>query len=292
MSETARACTLRRLEKTAGGNLLPDVRSRDAGGPTLVRDRNAADPSAPASPLASLRAAAATLSSLMLGFPLTAILVSMGIIASMLGFRGFVRWGLVFWGNLVFRLNGRRLHVHGRRRIRPGASYLVLANHSSMLDIPALLAVFPDAALIGREHLTRIPVFSQLLKLIHYIPIDTEQIRKAHDAIAEAIRKAGQGISIGMFPEGTRSPTGRVQRLKRGFIYVLRSSGLDVLPVTIKGTFALKPKKRFAYDPRERIEAFVHSPIPNGELVALSDHEIMEKVRSLLEIEGGGSNEG
>jgi 1-acyl-sn-glycerol-3-phosphate acyltransferase len=281
MSEPARSYTSPKLE---------GLRIPDAGGPTLVRNRNAGDPSASVSPLASLRAAAATLSSLMLGFPLTTILVAMGIIASMFGIRGFVKRGLVFWGNLVFWLNGRRLRVHGRSRIRPGARYLVLANHTSMLDIPVILAIVPDAALIGREKLTRIPMFNMLLKLIHYIPIDTERIRKAHDAIAEAIRKAGQGISIGMFPEGTRSPTGRVQKLKRGFVYVLRSSGLDVLPVTIRGTFALKPKKRFSYDPRERIEAFVHSPIPNGELAALSDHEIMEKVHSLLESEGGGSN--
>lgn len=227
----------------------------------------------------------------MLGYPLTALLVSIGIIAWVLNLRGFIRWGIVLWGNLVFWVNGRRLHVHGRRRIEPGTRYLVLANHTSLFDIPALLAVFPDAALIGREHLTRIPVFNQLLKLIHFIPIDTSRVRRSHDAIAEAVRKAGQGISIGMFPEGTRSPDGKVQRLKRGFIYVLRGSGLDVLPMTIRGTFALKPKGRFSYDPRERIEVFVRPPIPNGELSALSDDGIMEKVRSRLEFQGGPDGE-
>jgi 1-acyl-sn-glycerol-3-phosphate acyltransferase len=236
------------------------------------------------------RITCATASSYILGYSLTAILVLAGIAASIVNARGFILRGLVFWGNLLFWLVGRRLHVLGRDNRRAGTPYLVLANHASMYDIPVLLAVTPDAALVGRDKLMRIPVFKRLLRAIRYIPIDTENMRKAHDAIAEAVRTAGEGVSIGMFPEGTRTPTGEVQRLKRGFVSVLRASGLDVLPVTIKGTFALKPKGRFTMDPRERIEAVVHPPIPNSELAGMTDAEIMEKVRTTLEAGRGGEN--
>jgi 1-acyl-sn-glycerol-3-phosphate acyltransferase len=236
------------------------------------------------------RISCATASSYVLGYALTAILVLAGIAASVVNARGFLRGGLKFWGNLQFWLVGRRLHVLGRDNRCIGTPYLVLANHASMYDIPALLAVAPDAALIGRDKLMRVPVFNMLLRAIRYIPIDTENIRKAHEAIEEAVRKAGQGVSIGMFPEGTRTQTGDVQRLKRGFVAVLRASGLDVLPVTIRGTFALKPKGRLTIDPRERIEAVVHPPIPNSALAALSDAEIMEKVRVTLEAGRGGDH--
>jgi 1-acyl-sn-glycerol-3-phosphate acyltransferase len=236
------------------------------------------------------RVACATASSYILGYSFTAVLVLVGIAASVVNARGFIRRGLVFWGNLLFWLVGRRLHVQGRDNRREDTPYLVLANHSSMYDIPALLAVAPDAALVGRDKLMRIPVFKRLLRAIRYIPIDTESFRKAHDAITEAVRTAGLGVSIGMFPEGTRTPTGEVQRLKRGFVSVLRASGLDVLPVTIKGTFALKPKGRFTMDPRERIEAVVHPPIPNSVLAGMTDAEIMEKVRTTLEAGRGGEH--
>ena len=232
------------------------------------------------------RMSIATLSSYLLGYLLTALLVLVGIGAAFLGMRGFIRRGLAFWGNLLFWLVGRRLYKHGTENIVPGKTYLVLANHSSMYDIPALLAVAPDISLVGREKLMRIPVFNRLLKAIRYIPIDTERIRKARGAIAEAVQRAGEGFSIGMFPEGTRTLTGEVQRLKRGFVCVLRESGLDVLPVTIRGTFALKPKGRWTMDPRERIEAFVHPAIANSDLVALDDEGIMDKVRTVL---GGGN---
>jgi 1-acyl-sn-glycerol-3-phosphate acyltransferase len=236
------------------------------------------------------RISCATASSYILGYILTTILVLVGIAASLVNARGFIRRGLAFWGNLQFWLVGRRLHVLGGDNRRRGTPYLVLANHSSMYDIPALLAVAPDAALIGRDKLMRIPVFNMLLRAIHYIPIDTERVRKAHDAISEAVRKAGEGVSIGMFPEGTRTQTGDVQKLKRGFVSVLRGSGLDVLPVTIRGTFALKPKGRLTIDPRERIEAVVHPPIPNSVLAGLPDAEIMEKVRTTLEAGRGGEH--
>jgi 1-acyl-sn-glycerol-3-phosphate acyltransferase len=233
--------------------------------------------------LGFLRIVGATISSYFFGYLFTALLVLTAIGASLLGLRRVVRGLVVFWGNLMFVINGRRLRVHGREHRRRDKQYLVLANHSSLFDIPVMLAVAPEASLVGREKLTRIPVFRTFLKAIRYIPIDAEMIKKSHLAIEEAVRKAEGGSSIGMFPEGTRSPTGRVQRLKRGFIYVLRASGLDVLPIAIKGTFALKPKKRFYMDPREKIEAFIKPPIENSLLVVLSDQDIMEKVRSVLD---------
>jgi 1-acyl-sn-glycerol-3-phosphate acyltransferase len=239
-----------------------------------------------------LRVSAATLSSYLLGYLLTALLVLVGIIAAFLGMRGFIRRGLVFWGNLLFWLVGRRLHAYGTEHITPRKTYLVLANHSSLYDIPALLALMPDVSLVGREMLTRIPVFKRILRELRYIPIDTENIHRAHDAIAEAVKRAREGRSIGMFPEGTRTLTGKVQRLKRGFVYVLRESGLDVLPVTIRGTFALKPKGRVTMDPRERIEAFIHPPIRNSELAGLGDQAIMERIRTVLEYPKEGVDEG
>lgn len=225
----------------------------------------------------------ATLSSYLLGYSLTALLVLSAIAADLVHARGYIRRAVVFWGNLVFWLAGRRVHARGKEHTEGGKAYLVLANHSSMYDIPALLSVVPDLALVGREKLTRIPVFRRLLQVIRYVPIDTERIRKARAAISEAVRRAADGCSVGMFPEGTRTLDGRVQRLKRGFVYVLRESGLDVLPVTIRGTFAFKPKGRFTMDPRERIEVTIHSPLAHAGLVRMSDEQIMETVRTILD---------
>jgi 1-acyl-sn-glycerol-3-phosphate acyltransferase len=233
----------------------------------------------------------ATTSTYLLAFPLTAVLVLLGCLATLVGLAALLRLELAFWGRMVFWLNGRRLRVAGRERIGRGGRYVVVANHSSMFDIPALLAFMPGLAMVGREKLTRIPVFGFFLRAIGYIPIDAENLRKAGRSIDAAVQAARGGTSIGMFPEGTRTATGRVQRLKRGFIHILRKSGHDLLPVTIHGTFALKPKHRFAMWPRERIQLIVHEPLPSAELARLTDDEIAEKVRTILDGKGAASHE-
>jgi 1-acyl-sn-glycerol-3-phosphate acyltransferase len=235
--------------------------------------------------------ALATMSTYLIAYPLTAILVLLGCLVATARLAVVLRLGVAFWGRLVFWLNGRRLRMAGRERIGRGGRYLVVANHSSMFDIPALLALMPGLAMIGREKLLRIPVFGFLLRAIGYIPIDTENLLKAGRSMDAAIEAARGGTSIGMFPEGTRTQTGRVQRLKRGFIHILRESGHDLLPVTIRGTFALKPKHRFTMWPRERIQLIVHEPLPNAELARLTDDQIAEKVRTILDEKGADLHE-
>jgi 1-acyl-sn-glycerol-3-phosphate acyltransferase len=233
----------------------------------------------------------ATMSTYLLVYPLTALLLLLGCLVAMARLAVVLRLGFAFWGRLVFWLNGRRLRVAGRERIGRGGHYVVVANHSSMFDIPALLALMPGLAMIGREKLLRIPVLGFFLRAIGYIPIDAENLLKAGRSMHAAVEAAREGTSIGMFPEGTRTATGRVQRLKKGFIKILRKSGHDLLPVTIRGTFALKPKHRFTMWPRERIQLIVHEPLPSAELARLTDDEIAEKVRTILDGKGVNAHE-
>jgi len=229
----------------------------------------------------------ATLASYLLGYALTAVGVLVGCAADVVGAREVVLKGTVFWANLQFWLVGRRLHVHGREHLVGRASYLVVANHSSLFDIPALMGAVPGVAIMGREYLTRIPGFGRLLTALHYIPVDTESPRKAHASLERAAEVARAGVSVGIFPEGTRTPDGQVKSLRRGFVQVLRKSGLDLVPARITGTFALKPKGQITMDPREQIHVRLGAPVRNADLAGLSDREIVQVVHGLLQGEGG-----
>jgi 1-acyl-sn-glycerol-3-phosphate acyltransferase len=228
------------------------------------------------------RIALATLSSYLLGYFLTGFGSLLGVVAALVGWHAFVRVGTVAWAHLLFLLVGRRLHFHGRENIAPGAAYLVISNHASMYDIPAVMAAVPGVALMGRDYLMRIPGFGRFLRVLHYVPIDPTSARKARAALDLAARTVREGTSVGIFAEGTRTETGEVQSLKRGFVQVLRAGQCDLLPVSVRGTFALKPKGSLFMDPRERIEVFVGVPLPYQRLAGLSDGEIMEVVRTTL----------
>jgi len=237
---------------------------------------------------AVLRVPLATLSTYLIGFPLTAMLVCLGVLVALVRWRWFLRAGLAFWSNLAFWLVGRRLHVRGRENLATGEAYVVVANHSSMYDIPALMAAVPGIAIVGRDYLWRIPLLGSLLRTFRYVPIDTRSARKALWAMDEAGKLARGGTSVGIFPEGTRTTTGRLQDFRRGFIRVVRASGRDVMPVMIRGTFALKPKGRLFPDPRERIEVTLLPPIAYAKLAGLGDPEIIAEVKAVMAEEEGG----
>ena len=240
--------------------------------------RRAARPASIAAVLNTLRAVLATLSSYLLVYPLTFLSVSVASVVALLGLRGLLPVVVAVWARLPFWLVGRRLHVIGGDRVDPMGRYLVVANHASMYDVPALVAVLPGMAIMGREYLTRIPLFGYVLHAIRYIPVDTGSLRKAAEAVREAIRRTHEGLSVGMFPEGTRTTTGEVQRLRPGFLRIMREGKLDLLPVRIDGTWTLKPKHHWYMDPRERIAVTVRPPIPHDHIARLSDLEIVERV--------------
>ena len=238
-----------------------------------------------------LRVVLATFSCYTLAYFLTAFGALLGCLVAVVRWQSFIRVGTVAWGHLLFLLLGRRLHIHGRENIARGRSYLVIVNHSSMYDIPAMMAAVPGVAIMGRDYLLKIPGFGRFLRILHYVPIDTRSARSARSALDLAACTIRDGISVGIFAEGTRTESGSVQPLKRGFVHVLRQSGGDLLPVFIRGTFALKRKGSLFLDPRERIEVTVGSPVKNAALVKLADDEILTRVRSMLIDMSGGGNE-
>jgi 1-acyl-sn-glycerol-3-phosphate acyltransferase len=232
--------------------------------------------------LFTARTAAATALSYLFAFFFTFLMVSIAIVVALLGLRGVLTALVAAWARMPFWLVGRRLHILGGERIAPTGRYLVVANHSSMYDIPAMLGVMPGMAIMGRETLLRIPVFGYFLRCIRYIPIERESFRRAPQALSEAVSRTREGFSVGMFPEGTRTVDGEVQRLKRGFVRILRQGRLDLLPLRIDGTWALKPKFHWYMDPRERIVVTVRPPIANEHLVNLPDDEIVEIARQQI----------
>jgi 1-acyl-sn-glycerol-3-phosphate acyltransferase len=230
-----------------------------------------------------LRKLYATLVSYLLGYTLTAVGVLLGCLVAIVNLRGVIKVGCVVWGNLLFWILGRHVRVSGREHLRAGRAVLVVANHASMYDIPALMAALPGIAIMGRDYLTRIPALGRFLEVLHYVPIDTGSARSSREALSRAAREIRGGLSIAMGPEGTRTPTGRVQQLKRGFVAVLRESASDLLPVSISGTFALKPKGTLVMDPREQIRVAIGAPLASAGLLRMSDEEIMQAVRNRLQ---------
>jgi 1-acyl-sn-glycerol-3-phosphate acyltransferase len=193
-----------------------------------------------------------------------------------------VRLLMRFWAKSVFLIIGKKLHVEGQERIQKNGKYILIANHSSLFDIMAIISFFPGVSWFGHERLLKIPVFRQILKMTDYVPMKKTSIKNTKEMIDQLIMKS-KGHTIAIFPEGTRTLDGKVNEFFRGFIQVLRASEINVLPVTLNGFYVLKPKNRFYINFSSRISVIIHEPISREILIDKDDAEIVTIVRNIIE---------
>jgi 1-acyl-sn-glycerol-3-phosphate acyltransferase len=213
----------------------------------------------------------------------TALMVLTGLPFVYLRRKSIVRYMMLFWARTIFRINLKKIHVRGTENIYKGLHYMLVANHSSLFDIVAIVSVIPDIAWFGHERLLKIPFFRRVLLLTDYIPMRKASLKNTRQMVELLIEKSANR-NIAIFPEGTRTLDGKINDFYRGFIILLRSSvGIDVLPVTLNGFYSFKPKSRYWIDYSAKLEMIIHEPIPRESLINKSDREIAATVKSVLE---------
>lgn len=215
-------------------------------------------------------------------YAFTALIVFVTIPFAFFRWRKAVRFLLKTWARNVFRIIGKKLHIDGLDKIHRNGKYILLANHSSLFDIMAIMSFYPGVSWFGHERLLKIPVFRQILKMTDYVPMTRASISKTKLMIDQLINKS-KGHTIAIFPEGTRTLNGDLNSFYRGFIHLLRASDINILPVTLNGFYNLKPKNRFYIDFGTRIDVVIHEPIERNILVSKTDPEIIEYVRTVIE---------
>ena len=100
--------------------------------------------------------------------------------------------------------------------------------------------------------------------------------------ISQLVEKS-KSHTIAIFPEGTRTLNGKVNDFYRGFVILLRSTDIDVLPVTLSGFYELKPKNRFYIGFNSKLSVTIHKPVSRSELINKNDIEIIDTVKSIIE---------
>ena len=143
---------------------------------------------------------------------------------------------------IIVRASARllfRLRVSGENHVPRTGGVLIAANHASYLDIPILGCALPrQASFIGRMDLFS-GIVGTVLRYLGWIPIRRERVdRKAFD---EAVRRLKAGHVVVIYPEGTRSPDGRLQPGKPGIGMIAAAVGCPVVPALLEGTYDALP---------------------------------------------------
>lgn len=135
-------------------------------------------------------------------------------------------------------LVGIRVRVRGLEHVDPRRQYLIMGNHPSMLD-PFIAAIAVPRFAVGVEKASnfKIPVYGRIIQRWGHIPIHKDDPVRSREAIALAIERFRQGVSIAILPEGTRSKNGRLGPFKKGGFHLAIETGATILPFTIKGAY-------------------------------------------------------
>lgn len=170
------------------------------------------------------------------------------------------------WSRQLLWIGGLPLTVRGLENIDKNKSYVVCVNHQSLIDIPVLFAALPiPIRFMAKKSLFYIPIFGWSLWAAGFVPVDRNGGKKARAALRHAAERIRNRRSVTVFPEGTRSPDGKIHDFKAGAFILAIESGSPVLPVVIKGTFESAPKSAICVHPHP-VEVVVCSPVSTDNL--------------------------
>jgi 1-acyl-sn-glycerol-3-phosphate acyltransferase len=175
------------------------------------------------------------------------------------------------WCRSVIWASGCPMVVHGRENVREGIPQVIASNHISWFDVFALASVIEvPYHFVAKKELLKVPFFGLALEAAGHITIDRSNRERAIDSLraaGERIRRSPGAVVI--FPEGTRSRTGRLMPFKKGAFILAAESGVAIVPTAITGSFDIMRPGSWRVSPRT-IHIHFLPPIPPNEVAAVS----------------------
>ena len=199
--------------------------------------------------------------------------------------RKVVDFGIVWlWSMPLIWGSGTKVEVRGRENATGGEKgFLILFNHSSLMDIPVLYAYFPRSFRFGAKiELFKIPFFGKAMELCGVLPIDRANRGKVMKVYDNAIARVNNGEAFALAPEGTRQKEASLGRFKRGPFEFAVNAQMDIVPVVLAGAYDVLPKKALIMNAGKWSRRVILQILPRvkTEGVAIEQVEgILEKVR-------------
>ena len=215
---------------------------------------------------------------------------SLSLLASAFDSSGHTQHAIArFWARILLGLSGSRTRIEGLEKLPPGSSYVLVANHESYIDIPAVLAMIPlQIRFFAKKGLFRIPLLGGHLRRAGHLPVVRENPRASLRSLSDGARLVRErGVSVLLFPEGGRSPVG-LRDFKEGAAYLANKAGVPEVPVGILGTRQVLPMASFHVRPHP-VTVRVGDPIATAGMKLDARGELNQTLRRrVAELIGAG----
>jgi 1-acyl-sn-glycerol-3-phosphate acyltransferase len=187
------------------------------------------------------------------------------------------------WGQVLLLVSGVQVEVEGLEHIDPAASYIFMANHTSYMDTPVILAnISVQFRFLAKRGLFKIPLLGTHLSRAGHIPVPRDDPRAAVRTLqlaAETVQK--KKTSLLVFPEGGRSHDGALASFKEGGAYIAIRAGVPIVPLVLIGGRHVLPYGGSIVK-SGKIVMRVLQPIKTSGLSLKDRGALTEQVRALL----------
>jgi len=187
------------------------------------------------------------------------------------------RW-VRYWCETLFSISRVKYRAFGLENLPEKQGYILMANHESNYDGPAIIVALPvPAYFVIKKELSKIPVWGWTARQAGSIIVDREQASVARQALSEASIRVMDGSNVIIFPEGTRGDGESMQEFKRGGFHLALEAQADIVPVFISGSADVLP--RLKLDPQPGVvDIHFGKPIST---VGKTKEEISELTKAL-----------
>ncbi|PMP68281.1 MAG: 1-acyl-sn-glycerol-3-phosphate acyltransferase [Thermodesulfobacterium geofontis] len=193
-------------------------------------------------------------------------------------------WACI-WCKGFLKILGIEVEIIKNKEL-PKDIYIFMSNHQSQLDIPVLEKVLEpyNIRFLAKRSLFKIPFFGWGIKALGYVPVEREDPREGLKSILACIERIKKGISIVIFPEGTRSKTGELLPFKLGGFLIPLKSKVPVVAVSIWGTKDILPKGSlwFKVSLRKNVKVYIDEPIETKDFSGKDKEKLAQLVREKI----------
>jgi 1-acyl-sn-glycerol-3-phosphate acyltransferase len=194
-----------------------------------------------------------------------------------------LHWFAHAWSWSIMKTIFSPVRVVGLEKIDFSKPHVYAVNHGSALDIPILYAYLPfQFRIVHKKELLSYPLVGWHLKRSGQVCVDQQHPARSVGHIKSAVRTLKSGMPMVIFPEGGRTPDGRIQPFLPGAFFMAIKAQVDIVPIALVGTYELLPMDTYHIKSRP-LEMRVGEPIATTGMTLRNMEELSGKVQKALE---------
>jgi 1-acyl-sn-glycerol-3-phosphate acyltransferase len=197
--------------------------------------------------------------------------------------RGTLWWPMSrLWAHTIYAGAWSRIRATGFDQFEWNQPCILMANHESYMDVPAIIASCPvPIRFVARQEVFKTPILGQAMWMTGQISVDRTDREKAIRSLGQAAKKIASGRTVLVFPEGTRTQDGQLQRFKKGGFMLAIQAQVPIIPIGVSGTRTIVPRGAKSFRPGI-VGIVVGSPIETAGLTVDDRDALMARVHTAL----------